>query len=283
MNPVSIAVLGGDLRQYYLANYLIQNGYDVIGYGNAHFVKLPKQNNTDCLEKALQQDIIIGPVPFTNDNHFLNADMEIPLTFFMDLKKTQALAGGNLPLFIQKQCEERNLTYYDYMKSDILAHQNAEITAEGALSEIIKNTPFILQNAEVLLIGYGKCGTMIAHKLNALGCKISICDKNEKRKNIAVAFGMEIYQMAGNENMLSKFQIIINTAPEVVFTKNYINKLQKDCVLVDIASAPGGVDWEAAKKAGIAAYHTLGLPGKTAPKTAGEVIAKDVINHLNIG
>lgn len=280
MNDVSIAVIGGDLRQYYLANYLIQNGYDVICYGNTNFEKLPEENNTDNLDKALIQNVIIGSVPFTKDNQYLNSSVEIPLTFCTKLREKQVLIGGNIPPFVQKICSEKGLTYYDYMKSDALVYQNAEITAEGTVCEIIQNTQFVLQNANVLLIGYGKCGTMIAHKLNALGCNISIYDKDEKRRIIAEALGFNTYSTENFEENLLKYQVIVNTAPEMVMTENNISRLYKECVLFDIASAPGGIDWKFSEKAGIAAFQCLGLPAKAAPKTAGEVIAKDVLNYI---
>ena len=47
--------------------------------------------------------------------------------------------------------------------------------------------------------------------------------------------------------------------------------------IIDIASAPGGVDYEAAGALGIAAKLCLGLPGKYAPKTAGEILAEEIM------
>jgi dipicolinate synthase subunit A len=45
-------------------------------------------------------------------------------------------------------------------------------------------------------------------------------------------------------------------------------------VVIDIASAPGGVDFEAAKQLGIAAKLCPGLPGKYSPRSAGEAAAQ---------
>ena len=43
---------------------------------------------------------------------------------------------------------------------------------------------------------------------------------------------------------------------------------------------PGGVDYEAAQKFDIKAIHALSLPGKVAPKTAGEIIKNTIYNMI---
>ena len=43
----------------------------------------------------------------------------------------------------------------------------------------------------------------------------------------------------------------------------------------------GGVDFEAAKEAGVKVIWALSLPGKTAPITAGKIIKDTILNILN--
>ena len=50
--------------------------------------------------------------------------------------------------------------------------------------------------------------------------------------------------------------------------------MRKDAVVIDIAQAPGGTDFAAADELGIKAFLDLGLPGKVAPETAGEILAR---------
>jgi dipicolinate synthase subunit A len=52
-------------------------------------------------------------------------------------------------------------------------------------------------------------------------------------------------------------------------------------LIIDIASLPGGVDFEAAKQLNVKTIHALSLPGKVAPDTAGDIILKTVLNMLN--
>ena len=51
-------------------------------------------------------------------------------------------------------------------------------------------------------------------------------------------------------------------------------------LIIDLASAPGGVDFEAAHKFRLDAVRALSLPGKCAPKTAGEIIKTTVFNII---
>jgi dipicolinate synthase subunit A len=49
---------------------------------------------------------------------------------------------------------------------------------------------------------------------------------------------------------------------------------------LDLASIPGGIDFEYAKKLGLKTDWALSLPGKVAPLTAAEIIKKTIDNAL---
>jgi len=50
--------------------------------------------------------------------------------------------------------------------------------------------------------------------------------------------------------------------------------LDKKTYIIDLASTPGGVDFEAAKKMKLKVHQALGLPGKIFPENAGEIVKK---------
>jgi len=52
--------------------------------------------------------------------------------------------------------------------------------------------------------------------------------------------------------------------------------LPKGCLIVDLASKPGGTDFAAARRLGHTALHALSLPTVWAPETAGEALARTV-------
>ena len=74
--------------------------------------------------------------------------------------------------------------------------------------------------------------------------------------------------------------IIFNTVPAVILDKGVLSGLKRDCLVVDLASKPGGVDFETAKELGVQIIWALSLPGKVAPITAGDIIHDTVLNVL---
>lgn len=70
--------------------------------------------------------------------------------------------------------------------------------------------------------------------------------------------------------------MIFNTVPAIVLTEEILATMGKGSLIVDLASAPGGTDFEAAARFGIKAILALGLPGKVAPKTAGRILADSI-------
>ena len=53
-----------------------------------------------------------------------------------------------------------------------------------------------------------------------------------------------------------------------------LEKINKDCLIIDLASKPGGVDFDKAKELGIKTNWALGLPGKVAAKTAAKYMKR---------
>lgn len=50
------------------------------------------------------------------------------------------------------------------------------------------------------------------------------------------------------------FDIIINTVPVLILNKKRLELLNKNTLLIDVASAPGGIDFEVARQLNIKQY-----------------------------
>jgi dipicolinate synthase subunit A len=68
--------------------------------------------------------------------------------------------------------------------------------------------------------------------------------------------------------------------PAVILDEEKLAKLGRDCLVIDLASKPGGVDFETAKNLGLKTIWALSLPGKVSPYSAGEIILDTVLNLL---
>ena len=74
--------------------------------------------------------------------------------------------------------------------------------------------------------------------------------------------------------------ILINTIPSIVVDQSMLRRMNNQAVIIDLASKPGGIDFDYAESIGIKTIHALGLPGMVAPKTAGEILAIQVIKLI---
>jgi len=50
------------------------------------------------------------------------------------------------------------------------------------------------------------------------------------------------------ESYIDRANVIFNTIPSIVLDENLLRKVNKDCLLIDLASKPGGIDFEKAKE-----------------------------------
>ena len=91
---------------------------------------------------------------------------------------------------------------------------------------------------------------------------------------------MSNYKMsAEEEKFLEEYDIIINTVPARVLEKS-INTARKDCYILELASAPYGLDQEYAKEFN----YEMGasLPGKVSPESAGLEILNCILRYLKL-
>ena len=59
-----------------------------------------------------------------------------------------------------------------------------------------------------------------------------------------------------------------------------LEDVKPDCLILDLASKPGGVDLGRAGELGLTVIWALSLPGKVAPVTAGAAIKSTIYNML---
>ena len=85
--------------------------------------------------------------------------------------------------------------------------------------------------------------------------------------------GCEPLTLTRLAEQLNQVAVVFNTIPALVLPAALLQKMAPETLIIDLASAPGGVDFEAAERFRIRAVLALGLPGKVAPLTAGRILA----------
>ena len=276
-------VIGGDSRQFYLAQYLEAGGLQV----EMLSVQLPEHEKRvlshSCLEELVMgADIIALPIPVSQDGSHIKGVNEETLADVVEyVTEGKRLYGGLLPLRFVKACEKRGCSCFDYMKSDVIAVENAVATAEGAIAELIQQSNINLHGSRVLVIGYGRCGKVLCHKLHGLNAQVTVMARREEVRAEAEAIGLSSLPMFSDctDTHFGKYDFVINTVPSQVLTWETLGSLKQDVFILDIASAPGGTDFTACKELGLKASLSLGIPGKYASKTSGEILGKQILMH----
>jgi len=80
------------------------------------------------------------------------------------------------------------------------------------------------------------------------------------------------YNVIDNICADEKFDVVINTVPKLIVGENELTKLGRNTLIIDVASKPGGVDYNYASKNNNRVIQALGIPGKVAPVTAAKYI-----------
>lgn len=274
-----IAVIGGDLRTVYLAKMLAKE-HTVITYGQELAEFKTEAMKIDNLKSAIElSDIIIGPVPFSKDGESVHAKFsreKILVEEVIKYCKGKLLIAGAISDEICNLAKENDVQVIDLMKEESLTVLNTIATAEGTLELAINKTKRVLQGSNVLVLGYGRVAKVVAQKFAAMRAKVTCAVRRSEVFAWIEVDGYDSLNINELGENLGTFDIIINTPPTMILNRDRLLKLKKDCLVIDLASYPGGVDFEAAKELGISFEWALGLPGKVAPITAAEHIKKTI-------
>lgn len=279
----TVSVIGGDLRQLTIAGMLAADGYDVIIYGFDRDIKTDDLKHADTLSAALDSEIIILPVPVTFDNIKVNmpfSDEVLTLKSLTDgINPLSIVFGGRISRSLSSELESRGIMHRDYMKRDELAIRNAVPTAEGAIEIAISETPITLHGSKCLVMGYGKVGKVLARFLDGLGANTYVEARKYADLALIESHGCIPLTMKEAKTRINEFDVIFNTIPALVLTKDVLSGVNQNSLIIDLASKPGGVDFESARELGVKVIWALSLPGKVAPVTAG-IIIKDTITNM---
>lgn len=157
--------------------------------------------------------------------------------------------------------EEKKIPYWDFMKLPEVVEGNAWITAEATIAEVLLQSEVSIYGQMVLVTGYGCCGEKIAKLFARLGAKVIIAARRAEVRESAKKDGFEAIGFENLEKTLVEVSTVINTVPSLVLTEDCIRRMPRGSLIIDIASKPGGTDFDAARRYGVKAKLALGLPG----------------------
>ena len=276
-SSVSIGVLGGDSRQIYLAESIVRDGYEVCacGFEQADFSAGVKKTSLEELTDAC--GVIILPLPVTIDGITLKAeysDGRILLDdSFAEKMRGKRVFGGMMDRLYSTSEIWQEIDASDYYTREEFTVKNAVPTAEGAVEIAMREYVGTVSGSRCLVAGFGRVGKTLARMLQGIGAKVTVSARKPEDLAWIETLGCTAIQTA---QIGGGYDMIFNTIPAMIFNRHVLSSLRGCALLVDLASAPGGVDFEAAEKIGIRAILVPSLPGRVAPKTSGEIIRDTV-------
>lgn len=282
IQDIKIGIIGGDIRSLVTAKELINKGFSVCTFA------LPKQSGINCCNDLTEctggSDILVLGLPYSTDAKHIScplSDFTVSVGEFFDaVPGSSVIMGGRFDQRAYESAEKKKIKLIDYLGSEELAILNAVPTAEGALELAMHEMDITLHRSRALILGYGRIGKLLAKDLYALGARVCVAARKEKDRAFAGVMGSESCSFENMREYAAKSDVIFNTVPSLVLTGDILKDLQKDTVVIDLASKPGGVDMDAAKKLGTRVIWALSLPGKVAPVSAGRAVAEALCNIL---
>lgn len=290
------AVLGGDGRQLSAARRLAVPGHEVAVWGlegtAAAFGGAVR--TLDWRDAVRGAGAVLLPLPVSGDGVRINVQPspqsadppELRFTHLLEaLTPEHRVFAGRIPPNFKTAAEERGIQLHDYSEYELFQIRNALPTAEGAIEIALHELPVTLAGTPAAVIGHGRIGKVLARLLCAMGAKVTVAARKSVDLNwIALEGGrphrIETVNGISSLEELCDCRVIFNTVPHWLFTRAVLEALRRDVLIVDLASAPGGVDPQAAADCGVRVIRALALPGKCAPETAGEIIADTLIDMM---
>lgn len=285
MKSIEFAVIGGDMRQAKLAELLRLDGHKVSAFALDKAEIAGDMAASTIAEAVANAKCIVLPLPINANGGTLNTPLSDNIytlkNVFSALGRGQLITGGRIDGLTYELAASYGLSLSDYYAREELVISNAVATAEGAIQIAMEETAITLQSCKCLIIGFGRIGKILAHRLRGLGSIVNVSARNFADLAWIEAYGYGALNTETLEGHLGDFDIIFNTVPARVLGEERLMEVTGDCLIIDLSSKPGGMDFLAASNLGLKAVWALSLPGEVAPVTSGVIIKNTIYNILH--
>lgn len=198
--------------------------------------------------------------------------LALPKARYSDLKRCfregQLFICGMVDEGIKEEAEEKNWQMKNVLEDEAFLLENARLTAEGAVYKAMCARQGALCQKKCLVIGYGRIGKWLTRMLRGMGCDVTVCARKEASRKMAGENSVDVQQL---NDVIGEMEMIFNTVPAMVMPEDVLEKVRKEAILMELASAPYGIDMAAAEKLGLNVQIEGGLPGRYCPGEAAKI------------
>lgn len=270
---VKICFIGGDDRQKYAAEEL-SSYVETSAFGDCYEDSTRIFRSDNLIKSLHNSKAIILPLPASKVEKY--ADFEMISGYAKE--NGSLILGGCFSQYMKNMMDSMKINYCDYYYDEPFTIENAYITAEGAINIISNELKKTLTDTSFALLGYGRIGCALCEMLSSLKCDVRVYARREE--SLALARQRGIKGSLLNEYNKYFEDVIINTIPSRVISSSQLLEMKEGTLIVELASAPGGFDFEIAEQSGLKTINGGGLPGKYAPQSAGKKVAKVLLKIL---
>ena len=242
----NFVVLGGDVRQISVANILAEKGFGVkaYGFGNTEGFS-PKVHIAKSLDSSLfGAEAIILPLPCSTDDETLNLlGFKEPIKLFELFRKIpqdSIVLGGRITEKVFGIAALYQKILVDYFDREELEILNAVPTAEGALQIAMEETATTISGSNCLVLGHGRISKVLSRLLAGMNARVTVAARKQQDLAWIRVRGYQDVHIYHMEESLKKADIIFNTVPSMILNEKELKLLNKNTLVIDLASKPGG-------------------------------------------
>ena len=174
----------------------------------------------------------------------------------------------------------RGVRCVQMMEIEDFVQKNAVLTAEGAVYAAMNATEGALTGSCCLVAGYGRIARALTGMLIGVGAHVIVAARRAEIRAEAAAAGASVCDMDGLGSAAAQADFIFSTPPALLFDGEALRRVRPGVPLIDLASAPYGVDLDAARALGVKAWRESGLPGRYCPAAAAALMEEAIEARL---
>lgn len=263
----NVLLAGGDRRALYLSRLLRAGGFQVWTMG--------LEEDDQKTARPERADALLLPYPWAARDDAVPTLTGLSIHPEDVLRRvrpgTLTIAGSGLEPD-EPNVRRLGLSLCDYREAPGFEERNAALSAEGALAYAMRETEESLDGMNVLMTGYGLFGRKTARLFAALGARTTVLARREEQRRLARSDGMRAAPLEAFSALAGEAAMVLNTVPARVLGEEQLSSLPGNCVLMELASAPGGFDPAQARRLGLRQKALPGLPGLYAPQAAARAL-----------
>lgn len=281
-----IAIVGGDEREQEIARLATTTGAAVRAYGFPWPTGgISGVTHADSPKAALvDADYALFPIPGIAQDGTLFAPRSpepiLPDTDLLSGMRTGAMIILGWPDDrLRAAATVHGIEFSEYENDTELMLLRGPAIVEGALQQAIANTDVTIHSAEVLVVGHGNIGRLLARTLVLLGARVHLAARNPTQRADAFCAGCFPHTLEEIPALAPRVSMVFSTVPAPVVGSDTLALLPPRSLVMDISAPPGGVDLQTATRLGHHAVWARGL-GRRAPVTVGRSQWSGILHRI---